>query len=233
MSRPLKSFVFCALATALIATSIGLAGAKSGLYKLSDHPDGNAVAPTYGLRLDNLLQDGTYTFSFDYADQDGVAEVTLFYDDVAGTVQISGRAYGGLDVGDDWDSVEQGWVVFSFTYRDNVKSQDDCDGNPGDDVYVDAVSASNSGTFTLDGWGGDQSFDFFDKANNTGCSFIFDNDTDSKGNPALEADLGIWSGSGWFTPSTSGSRDWLFIGELQTVPVEQQTWGAIKSRWQE
>ena len=53
-----------------------------------------------------------------------------------------------------------------------------------------------------------------DKADDSGCSFILDNDTDSKGNESLADDPSVWSGSGWFRPRKNGARDWLFTAEI-------------------
>lgn len=178
-----------------------------------DHPQGDMAPPTYGLRLDDLLSDGAYTFSFDYADEVESARVTLTYDAAANTIHIVGRAYGGKVEGDDWVANARGWINFDFTYTSAVAMWDNCARDAGNDLYVGGASSLNSGTFTLDGWGGDASFSFIDRANEGGCSFIFDNDWDSKGVDEIANDPNIWSASGWLQPSTSGQRDWLFIAE--------------------
>jgi len=231
-----------ALAAALLLTTAGSAGATQYVYELHDHPDGGEAPPTYGLRLDNLLSIGVYSFSFDYVDGTGAAAVALVYDDVAGTVHISGRAFGGKHDDDGYREHCSGWVNIDFTYNVNVAKVDDCGGdggdgvfgyaNAGDDIYCIGEDLSNSGSVTLDGWGDDRVFQFSDKADGTGCSFIFDNDTDSKGNGSIEADPKLFSGSGWLRPGFFGSRDWLFVGEMRTVPTENTTWGSLKSQWQ-
>lgn len=194
------------------------------------HPNGNQVPPTYGLRIDDLISpSGAYTFSFDYFDASGMADVTLTYDMGTGEVHIFGRAFGGRDTGSGWDPANSGWINIDFTYRDNIQERDDCAGSAGDDVYVTAESANNAGTVQLDGWGGNGTHNFSDKAGSSGCTFIFDNDTDSKGNSTIANDLSIYSGSGWIKPSNSGSRDWLFIAELSSVPVHQTSWGRVKA----
>ena len=219
-----------AVALAVLLT-IGFAATASAvqIFTLHDHPNGAVQPPTYGFRIDDLLGPGVYTFSFDYVDVTGMALVTLKYDAANGIVTIAGRAYGGKDIGGAWDAAEQGWIGFVFVYVDNVAEQDDCAGAVGNDVYVTGESASNKGTFVLDGWGGNQVFEFSDKAGSDGCTFVFDNDTDSKGNATIAGDPSIWSGSGWVKPPTDGARDWLFIAESTAVPTEQSTWGRVKS----
>ncbi len=220
------------LAAVLCVSSVLLAvpaGATLNIFICHDHPDGVRVPPTYGLRIDDLVGSGAFTFSFDYFDGTGAAGVTLTWDDVTGQIHIFGRAYGGLDTGSAWADTLKGWIDIDFYYRDFVSTQDDCSGAPGDDAYVTGESANNSGTIALDGWGGNQVFTFEGKSNTTGCAFILDNDTDSKGNPAIAGDLALYSASGWLKPPTNGARDWLFVAEAPTVPVKETSWGAIKS----
>jgi hypothetical protein len=199
------------------------------LFSLSDHPNGDRVPPTYGLRIDDLVGDGDFTFSFDYIDQTGSSNVVLTYDDSSGEIRIYGRAYGGKDTGTDWDPALSGWINIDFYYRDDVVESDNCAGDPGDDLYVTSENANNNGTISLDGWGGDQVFNFSGKADGTGCAFILDNDTDSKGNFTIANDPNLWSGSGWLKPPTSGARDWLFVASMVTVPVRDVSWGHIKN----
>ena len=85
-----------------------------GRYQLTD-AGGNAAPPTYGLRLDGLCGDypTIYTFTFEapgtamFLDYDGESEV-----------RIHGVAYGGVDIGDEWDSELQGFVEIDFTFAD-------------------------------------------------------------------------------------------------------------------
>jgi hypothetical protein len=223
-----------ALATLLAGALIGVATvpatAAVTVFQLHDHPDGVINPPMYGLRLDDLLASGEYTFSFDYVDGSGSASVTLTYDDAAGTVHIQGRAYGGRDTGSGWSATSRGWIDINFLYTTNVSEQDNCPGAAGNDIYV-GESALNSGTVHLDGWGGNLTFNFTDKADASGCSFIFDNDWDSKGNTTVANDPSIWSGNGWLQPGTSGSRDWIFIGEMLTLPTRSVSWGTVKAMY--
>jgi len=176
-----------------------------------DHPQGDMAPPTYGLRIDNLLGDGEYTFSFDYSDGIESARVTLTYDPALNQIRIAGRAYGGKVENGDWAASVRGWIDFDFAYTDAVAMYDNCMRDAGNDLYVTGASALNTGTFTLAGWGGNASFSFIDRANESGCSFIFDNDWDSKGVDEIANDPQVWSASGWLQPGTSGQRDWIFI----------------------
>lgn len=189
---------------------------EQNIFVLHDHPNGGVAPPLYGLRIDDLLGSGHYTFSFDYADQTESARVTLVYAADLAQIHIQGRAYGGRVDGTDWASSSRGWIDIDFIYTTNCSVKDDCGAISGDDFYVTGESVANSGTVTLDGWGGNQSFSFTDRSGeNNGCSFIFDNDYDSKGNADIANDLSIWSGSGWLQPAVQGSRDWLFIGRRE------------------
>jgi len=193
--------------------------ANDQVYACHDHPNGGAAPPTYGLRLDDLIETGTYTFSFDHDDGKERAGVTLTYDADLQQIHLSGRAFGGLETDDAWSNEASGWVTIDFTYTKNVSVRDACDAPEGDDLYVTGQSASNSGTVMLDGWGGNAVFAFSDKQADSGCSFIFDNDSDSKGNGEIAGDPAVWSGSGWLRPREDGPRDWLFIAEALALPA--------------
>jgi hypothetical protein len=231
MSRRLGALF---LATFVLAASALPAAAGLTVYNCHDHPDGQIIPPPYGLRIDFLLDNGRYTFSFDYADGSGVAGVTLTHDDVLGTIRIFGRAFGGKDIGGSWDPANRGWIDIDFTYNANVSVRDNCAGAAGDDVHVVAESALNAGTVSLDGWGGNQVFNFTDKADDSGCSFNFDNDWDSKGNATVANDPSIWSAAGWLKPAdVNGSRDWVFIAVQSTVATEACSWGHIKAMYRQ
>jgi len=193
--------------------------ANDDVYACHDHPNGGAAPPTYGLRLDDLIETGTYTFSFDHDDGKERAGVTLTYDADLQQIHIAGRAFGGLETGEVWSPESSGWITIDFTYTKNVSVRDACDAPAGDDLYVMGQSADNRGTITLDGWGGDAVFSFSDKQADSGCSFIFDNDDDSKGNGEIAGDPAVWSGSGWLRPRESGPRDWLFVAEVLETPA--------------
>jgi len=209
------------------------AHATLNVFTCHNHPNGQLVPPTYGLRIDDLIGDGEFTFSFEHVDGSGSASVTLTYDDVLGEIHIYGRVYGGKDIGAGWDATLQGWMDIDFRYRQDIAEEDACSGGPGNDLYVHGESVNNNGTFMLDGWGGDAVFYFEGKADGSGCAFILDNDTDSKGNATIAGDPSKWSASGWLKPPTSGSRDWLFVAEMITVPVEESSWGQVKALYGE
>jgi hypothetical protein len=216
-----------------LAATVLPAAAALTVFNCHDHPNGQIVPPTYGLRIDYLLGNGRYTFSFDYVNGTGSADVTLSYDDVAGTIHIFGRAFGGKDIGGAWDPASRGWIDIDFTYTTNIDVQDNCAGASGNDFYV-SESVLNAGTIHLDGWGGNQTFNFTDKNDDFGCSFIFDNDADSKGNDDIEDDPTLWSGAGWLKPAEiNGSRDWLFIARMQAVPAQLCTWGHVKGMYRQ
>ncbi|NNF06787.1 MAG: hypothetical protein HKN21_08500 [Candidatus Eisenbacteria bacterium] len=217
-----------------IFVSAGIAAdgqAATVTYLLHDHPDGTQNPPPYGFRWDDLLGPGAYTFSFDYSDVSGSAQVFLDYDDVANTIRIHGRAYGGKDIGATYDAVESGWIDIDFTYNANVNANvDNAILSPGDDYYVINEDLSNAGSFTLDGWGGDITVNMTDKFfGASGYSFNFDNDSDSKGNAGIAGDPNIFSGNGWLAPPGGSARDWIFIGELMTpLPVENTSVSRLK-----
>jgi hypothetical protein len=181
-----------------------------------DHPDGSAGPPAYGLRLDDLLGSGSYTFSFDHFDGVEQARVRLDWLPAQNGIRIHGRAFGGRDTGAGWDPDESGWIDIDFKYTTNVTRGDDCAASPGDDFYVAGESGLNTGTVTLDGWGGEGTYTFTDKADGDGCSFYLDNDRDPKFNPAIAGDPGTWAGTGWLMPHV-GARDWLFTAEKVVV----------------
>lgn len=184
-----------------------------------DHPKGDMAPPMYGLRLDDLLGEGEYTFSFDYSDGSETARVLMTYDQTLHQIHIAGRAYGGKVVSGAWSTSSRGWIDIDFMYTRSINVYDNCAHDAGDDLYVTGATAVNTGTFTLDGWGGNASFSFIDRANENGCTFSFDNDWDSKGVEEIANDPDMWSASGWLQPSTSGSRDWLFTAKRYFTPA--------------
>jgi len=190
------------------------------VYVCHDHPDGSAAPPSYGLRLDKLLGDGKYTFSFDYADETESARVTLSYDADASEITISGRAYGGKVEQGFLAPSQSGWIDIDFTYAANVMMVNGCGQGEGDDLYVVAQSSENRGTIELDGWGDDAVFEVTDKGDTSGCSFDLDNDRDSKDNESIANDPTVWSATGWLQPNNGGATDWLFIAEEEIVDEE-------------
>lgn len=226
-NRLSRLVILCSLLMAFAAP----ASADVWTFHLMDHPNGNQAPPTYGLRLDDLIQNDEYTFSFDYSDGSGMADMTLEYDNATGEIHIYGRAYGGRDTGAGWDPAESGWIDVDFTYRENVIRADNINGDPGDDIYVLVADPNNNGTITLDGWGGNVTINYSDKAA-SGYSFIFDSDEDSKGNATIANDPTLWSAAGWLMGHGSPSRDWLFLGELEmTVGTTDESFGSVKAQF--
>ena len=68
MSIRLKTAVLVALAAAFTGLSVLPAAAVVHVLTCHDHPDGGVQPPTYGLRIDDLVGPGDFTFSFDHAD---------------------------------------------------------------------------------------------------------------------------------------------------------------------
>jgi len=95
------------LSPALLATALLIGGMSSAAsaatvtYNLFNHPDGNAAEPYYGLRLNELydVTGGTDHFTFDFERTEitasGGSLMQMTVDDMANTVTLSGRVYGG------------------------------------------------------------------------------------------------------------------------------------------
>lgn len=238
-----------ALAVAATACMFGaVAGSSSSVsaaaftYVLHDHPGGQLVTPTYGLRLDGLYGGVSNDFSFSF-DQAGTG-MSLVYDDVANSIRISGRAYGGIDIGSAWDSNNVGFIDVDFTYRQNLVSSGS--GTFGVDTdnlglqatdHAQTVGTGNSGSVTLatGSWGtgateGD-AFTLVDQSNGY-FSFKFNNFDDHglNGHPGYGGpdDFVGW---GWINhwPEGDGPRphiyssDWQFVGEIAPPPVTEMS----------
>ncbi len=201
----------CALALSAGVLSGGAFAADivSGTYQLHNHPDGNAVPPPYGLRLDELY-DATgghdiFTFDFDHPSSD----VKLDYDYDAQTIAIYGHAYGGRDSGGGYFADPYlGVYEFSFLYDVGVGPV------PGDDdVWADALSGSNLGS--IESPTGDI-FELSCKSNGE-YNFRLGDENDDNGHRGFD---GI-SGWGWLMVDGidgPGDQDWLFTAELIPEP---------------
>jgi len=133
-----------------------------GCWNLKDSPHGNAASPYYGLRLDGLFGDypNVYTFSWEHPGAGGV----ICYDG-DGTLTISGVAYGGLDVGSDWDDDVQGYLTVDFVYT-NVECK-------GDGLVVKKSNGGNGyGTVTWEETG--ETIPLFAKHNDSNIYATFD-----------------------------------------------------------
>ena len=116
--RILRSAAAAAALTGLFSVFAVTAQATVFQYQLHDHPNGTAGTSNYGLRLDGLFGSvyRPFTFSFDAPG----ASMLLRYDDQQNSINISGRAYGGMIVSGEWDSGNLGYVDIDFTYRKKV-----------------------------------------------------------------------------------------------------------------
>lgn len=179
-------------------------------FRLSDHPDGRENPPPYGLRFDGLFG-GSNVTSFSI-DQGNGAVLTVTDDGNSITINIYGEFFGGEAVGNSY-TANQGIYEIDFTYTTSVAEA-------AGGWKVGGQSVSNSGTIT--GLTGDQagnSWSFSDKFGNPpGYSFAFLQDEHRlAGHP--QAGQGYFVGRGWLMNSSgSGTRDWLFLGELIPLP---------------
>lgn len=141
-----------------------------GCWELGNKVTGDQAPPDYGLRLAGLFGTSAgdhWTFDFE---ADG-AGVTLCHDG-AGTITIDGLAYGGLDVGSDWDPVEQSWVEIHFVYENAS-----CENG---DLLVDSAQGG-AGYGTVEWLNTGEVVTLGAKANSAGEFFVFDGRT---GDPA-------------------------------------------------
>ena len=191
-------------ATTLASVSGSALGAflPIGTYTLSNHPDGSANPPAYGLRLDELynLTGGHDIFTFDF--NHALSSVTLNY--TGATIQITGQAWGGRDLGASY-AVEPttGLYTFNFLYSIGVAPV------PGDDdVYVNPIADMvNFGSITT------PLSDVIGLVDKSNGSFTFrlgdeNNDLGHRGFAGI-------SGWGWLNHGPPGSAhindsDWLF-----------------------
>ncbi|MGB0631015.1 MAG: PEP-CTERM sorting domain-containing protein [Alphaproteobacteria bacterium] len=202
-------------------------------YMLHDHPNGTAGTSNYGLRLDGLFgtEHRPFTFSFDAPG----TSMLLRYDDEQNSINISGRAYGGMIVGGTWDSTNLGYVDIDFTYRKKVAT--DGTGTIGTDTanvglrttgQDQTTGTGNSGTVTLatGAWGPDADegdvYTLVDKAAG-GFSLKFNNFSDHRlGAYPSYSGPDTFVGWGWVNHWAQGgpprdhvaASDWLFTGEF-------------------
>ncbi|MEL7023730.1 MAG: PEP-CTERM sorting domain-containing protein [Pseudomonadota bacterium] len=115
------------------------------VYDLDNHPDGRTASPYYGLRLDGLTTGNSsevYTFDFEAA----TSGMTMVYDDEAGTLNISGNAFGGRDGGSDFMAGTTDTWQISFTYTDVYSCND---GGLCANSGVGSISSLLFGTYNL------------------------------------------------------------------------------------
>lgn len=184
----------------------------TGSYTLNNHPDGNAAAPFYGLRLDDLLGPGIYTFDFD--DAENGADMRLDYD--GSTIHIYGQAWGGLDTGSAYSGATLWTIDFTYTVLSSVSDGgiDDIQSSNGTGTI-----SSDQGHFNLIAFSGSHSY-AFQIGDGNGSGHRFYNGT---------------SGWGWLNYFEDGgdpnihaySSDWLFTAT--PVPVPAALWLFLSS----
>lgn len=193
------------------ATGASAAVIVPGTYQLHNHPDGNAIPPPYGMRLDEL-DDATaghdiFTFDFDHASSD----MRLTYNDVAQTIHIYGVSYGGRDVGGVYAAdAYQGVYTIDFLYNMNVGLV------PGDDdLWVEAPPDElNSGTIISPGGA---PINILADVLQNNFTFRFGDEDDDNGHRGHNG----LSGWGWLNINGShvDNQDWLFTAELIPEPA--------------
>ncbi|HZW06251.1 MAG TPA: hypothetical protein VFF65_03935 [Phycisphaerales bacterium] len=185
-----------------------------GTYHLSNHPDGNAQPPQYGLRLDELYNatgnHDIFTFDFNHAQ----SNMSMDYNGTS--IHIYGQAWGGRDTGSGYaNDGYRGVYVIDFTYNIGVglaPGDDDVLVNPGLSYNYGSIQTPLGHTIGLrDGHysGGQPDFRFGDENNDAG----------HRGFDGL-------SGWGWLFTQTGAhgsyvnhaSDDWLFTATLVPTP---------------
>lgn len=206
----IRSFVGGLVAVAALACSANAALVVPGTYELSNHPDGSATPPPYGLRLDELYNAtgnaDVFTFNFD-APQSAVFMVIS-----TNSIRIFGQALGGRDTGGA-HAIDQylGVYTFDFLYSTGVQAA------PGDDdLIVNAANRANSGSIVTPL--GD-TIALVDERSG-GFSFRFGNEDNDLGHRGYNG----LSGWGWLTHHGANAThvaasDWLFTAQLVEIPT--------------
>ncbi len=190
-----------------------------GTYQLHNHPDGNARPPLYGLRLDELYNvtgsNDIFTFDFDHAS----SSMTMVYNNVAGTIHISGITFGGRDTGTSYaNDAYRGLYSVDFLYNVGVGPV------PGDDDVwvVNAANNINKGSITPLTAGHPQQNTatiLGDVRNGSGMSFRLGDENNDLGHRGYN---GI-SGWGWLSVNgnnhAGSANDFLFTAVLIPEPT--------------
>ncbi len=176
---------------------------QPGSYVLADHFDGSLAPPTYGLRLDELMDvtagHDEFTFSFDHAESNMRLDVTEVGTDEF-EIHIYGTAFGGLVANHAYDAFVTGVADIDFVYMiANTVPGDD-------DLIVTTPNFTNTGVITFL----NTTIDLFDRANAEGFTFRLGNEDDDMGHRGFDG----LSGWGWLDHGTAGNHvdnsDWLF-----------------------
>ncbi len=210
----------CAMGCVLALSAASAASAGTQVFKLFDHPDGNARPPGYGVRADNMFagmpgaSGGVTTFSFDHF---GDTFMTVTETDTEITLDISGTVFGGEDDGSTV-GFGAGAYAFEFSFSFGVNEQ-----GTGWVVDSDPTRGANTGSLTaLGDTGSIRGGDVFHIQEYDARTFLFLQDDHRLGGHD-EAGQGFWVGRGWLTTNTDGSnapgtQDFLFIGRLVPLP---------------
>ena len=197
-----------ALVAGLAVASVASAGVTTQQFLLSDHPDGSAALPTYGLRLDGLVGSGVNSFTFN---QFNDVVLTVTDDGSMITIDIEGTIFGGQHDGMGGYVGGGNAYAIDFTYAVNVEE------NAGGWRVLGSGNTQNTGTLTL--LGSMDPTDIFTITDNNNNAFIFAPD-----GHRLAGDNSSFVGRGWLTTNdngsnTSGTQDWLFTAEEMIVPA--------------
>ena len=209
-SRSSAAFAACALAAgALLAGPADASVIDPGLYRLGNHPDGNAREPGYGLRLDELfdVNPGAHdVFTFDF--EEAGSDMFLSYD--GSSVHIFGTAFGGLDTGSEYDPAHSSLVAIDFLFSAIAMASGD------DDLVSTGDDTSHTGTLTWLETG--EEISLFSFSGSHSWAFRFGDENDDQGHRGFDG----LSGWGWLSYREPGLRvsasDWLFTGELVPAP---------------
>jgi len=203
-----RRFSVCAgCSLALILPGVSAQGGiilEPGSYGLRDHQAGSQAPPTYGLRLDELIDvtagHDVFTFSFDHPKADMRLDVTEVGPD-AYELRIYGTAFGGLVQGSAYDPTVLGVVDIDFVYMIAHPVGGD------DDLIVTTPNFTNRGAIIFDG----KTIDLFDRANSEGYTFRLGDENGDLGHRGFAS----ISGWGWLDHGTAGthvvSSDWIFM----------------------
>ena len=136
-----------------------------GHYELHNHPYGAAAAPYYGLRLDGLVTGNAsdiFTFDFD------APGASMWMDYSIGQIHIHGTAYGGKDVGTEYDSDAKLWDI-NFLYDTGLTAVKRDRHHGYQDLWTKTALpslgnvgtiSSTDGTFNLSDYSGGKGFTF-------------------------------------------------------------------------
>lgn len=216
----IRGITFAGIAAAAFIVSSANAASVVTTYRLFDHPDGNAAPPPYGIRLDNIFGAGTGTTTFSFNTAAGVFMTVTDNTSMGGglSINIAGEVFGGIDAGVGVNATDAGTGTYAldFTYNTNTVSEST-------GYIVNPPSATNGGTLTAINVNGEEAgfqFNIFEEPG-TGNPFKFlQDDHRLSGHPQFGQ--GYFVGRGWISftqgQSTSGTQDFLFIGQIVPLP---------------